>query len=70
MDNEKATITARCPLFSCRLCRTKTGWPHQSWCPLSDLVMPGCADCQYWGEKREMCLHPIRHPRRKRGAVK
>ncbi|MBE6910389.1 MAG: hypothetical protein E7474_12605 [Ruminococcaceae bacterium] len=70
MDGERPGIEAKCPLFACRICRTKTGWPHQSWCAAAELVQPECADCYYWGEKDEQCRHPIRHPRRKRGAVK
>ena len=58
-------IRARCPRFACRLCRTKTGWPHQRWCELSFLTQPECTDCRYWSEKKHACDHPA--ARRERG---
>ncbi len=70
MENERPRIEAKCPLFACRVCRTKTGWPHQSWCDAAELVQPGCEGCYYWGEAKNVCEHPARRSRRKRGAVK
>ena len=38
MEREK--IAAQCALFACRVCRTKTGWPHQVWCDAADALRP------------------------------
>lgn len=64
---ERPVIRALCPLFACRVCRTKTGWPHQRWCELSRLTEPDCALCRYWGEKKGKggCTHAA--VRRRRG---
>lgn len=61
----RGVIAARCQRFACRLCRTKTGWPHQRWCELTFLTQPDCADCRYWSEKKHACDHPA--ARRERG---
>ena len=58
MDNERPLIGARCPRYVCRLCRTKTGWPHQPGCALALLTNPVCADCRFWNEKKNRCNHP------------
>lgn len=56
MEREK--IAAQCALFACRVCRTKTGWPHQVWCDAADALRPLCADCRYWNETDAVCKHP------------
>lgn len=58
MNGGKKIIAAKCPLFACRDCRTKTGWPHQSWCGAPDRIKPGCGDCFYYQIKAEKCAHP------------
>ena len=58
MEEERPRMEARCDLYACRVCRTKTGWPHQPWCELSQVTEPDCADCRYWGGKK--CRHPAR----------
>ena len=63
---ERRPIDARCPRYACRLCRTKTGWPHQPWCELSRVTEPECADCRYWNAGKNLCDHPA--ARRERGA--
>ena len=60
MDEKENCIRAACPLFACRLCRTKTGWPHQRWCACRELTGPGCAGCRYHDPKRDECVHPAR----------
>lgn len=56
----RVPIDAQCPDFVCRLCRTKTGWPHQRGCTETANVRPTCADCRYWREKDRRCHHPAR----------
>lgn len=63
MEERNGVIRASCPLYACRICRTKTGWPHQRWCVLGEETAPRCSDCCYY--KRERCAHPAR---RKGGA--
>lgn len=58
MENEAARIAADCPRFACRVCRTKTGWPHQSWCALAAVTRPECGDCRYREAARGVCQHP------------
>ena len=58
VDRDKKRISSPCPLFACRVCRTKTGWPHQRWCALAELTAPECADCRYWSEAESRCHHP------------
>ena len=58
MEEERGRIAAACPRFACRVCRTKTGWPHQPWCPLSRAVEPDCGGCRYWEPKEGECIHP------------
>ena len=55
---ERPVIRARCPLFACRVCRTKTGWPHQKWCDQKLAADPDCGGCVYWSRKKERCDHP------------
>ena len=59
-------IDALCPRYVCRLCRTKTGWPHQLGCELAQVTEPECADCRYWNMKNQRCDHPA--ARRERAA--
>ena len=71
MEEENTTvarplIAADCPRFVCRICRTKTGWPHQIGCELACLTAPDCADCRYWSAKKDRCEHPA--VRRERAA--
>ena len=63
MDKNEAVIRSACPLYVCRLCRTKTGWPHQCWCELRDSTEPGCADCRYHDALRGKCAHPAKERR-------
>ncbi|MBO4217481.1 MAG: hypothetical protein J5940_06025 [Clostridia bacterium] len=60
MAEDVKTIRAACPLFACRICRTKTGWKHQSWCSLNGVVKPGCLDCCYRGQAEKTCIHPAK----------
>ena len=59
-SGERPIIRSACELFACRVCRTKTGWPHQKWCELCDLVRPDCGDCRYWNVGKNKCGHPAR----------
>ena len=52
-------ISSRCEDFVCRVCRTKTGWPHQKWCS-SENTEPGCSDCLYAAKNGTVCKHPQR----------
>ena len=65
-NEERVRIAAGCPRYVCRLCRTKTGWPHQIGCELACLTAPDCADCRYWSAKKDRCEHPA--VRRERAA--
>ena len=56
MEEREDVIRASCPLYACRDCRTKTGWPHQSWCALGEKLAPLCEDCRYY--HRDRCVHP------------
>lgn len=58
MKERNATIASNCPRFACKICRTKTGWAHQIWCPALPITLPECGDCMYHNEKRETCEHP------------
>ena len=49
-------IDAGCPLYACRVCRTKTGWEHQRWCGITGMTEPGCDQCRY--RDRSECSHP------------
>lgn len=53
-------IQTKCPDFVCRLCRTKTGWPHQRWCSYRKRTTPECQDCRYYDRRKDQCLHPGR----------
>ena len=64
MEEREGVIRAACPLYACRVCRTKTGWPHQCWCKSAALTAPGCDACCYFKQNR--CAHPAR---RKGGEV-
>ena len=55
---DRRRIDARCPRFVCRICRTKTGWPHQLGCEMWLVTAPECADCRYWSAKKSLCDHP------------
>lgn len=55
---DRPLIQARCARYVCRICRTKTGWPHQLGCALAQLTEPSCADCRYWSERTSRCDHP------------
>ena len=65
MDEEKDIIRCLCPLFACRVCRTKTGWRHQSWCERADVTEPGCAECHYYDADCDRCRHPAEERRRR-----
>ena len=54
-------IRSACPLFACRICRTKTGWRGAA-----AATQPGCPDCRYWDTAGFICAHPVRG---KRGGV-
>ena len=65
MDEEKDIIRCLCPLFACRVCRTKTGWRQQSWCERADVKEPGCAECYYYDADCDRCRHPAEERRRR-----
>ncbi len=58
MGEIDVVIRANCPRFVCRVCRTKTGWPHQRWCGLGGLTDPACEACRYYAPDRDRCVHP------------
>ena len=58
MDESMSIIHSGCPLYSCRVCRTKTGWRHQPWCELKELTVPGCTECRYHDIAGGSCVHP------------
>jgi hypothetical protein len=58
MNETEGIIRSGCPLYSCRVCRTKTGWPHQVWCELRPMTVPGCAECRYRSARNDNCVHP------------
>lgn len=60
MDDTRPIIRSACLLFACRLCRTKTLWPHQSWCAASRVTRPACPDCCYYDPAGMRCTHPAR----------
>ena len=60
MKEELPCIRSGCPFFACRVCRTKVGWPHQSWCGIKQNTDPGCTDCQYQNRQNKQCAHPSR----------
>lgn len=60
MDNTAGIIHAECPSYACRICRTKTGWPHQVWCGMKQVEGPNCKDCHYFDPDRARCIHPLR----------
>ena len=60
MVETDGVIRAICPQFACRVCRTRTGWPHQSWCEQRETTVPRCADCRYYHAGRQKCVHPTR----------
>ena len=53
-------IRAECPLYVCRVCRTKTGWPHQCWCCQAQVTNPDCEECRYYDRNKTECVHPAR----------
>lgn len=60
MEQTYDMIRSSCALFSCRVCRMKTGWPHQCWCENRELTKPECSDCRYHDGERDACTHPAR----------
>ncbi len=60
MDAGDRSIRGACPLFACRFCRTKRGWPHQRWCAAAGLTEPECPDCRYHDPGKGSCAHPAR----------
>lgn len=58
MDETMSIIRGNCTLYSCRVCRTKIGWPHQVWCELKGIIVPGCGDCRYQNVRDFSCIHP------------
>lgn len=52
-------INASCPHFACSVCRTKTSYPHQSWCSNSHVIKPLCTDCRYYDTAHGKCRHPV-----------
>ena len=54
MNETEGIIRSGCPLYSCRVCRTKTGWPHQVWCELRPMT-----DCRYRSITDGSCIHPV-----------
>ncbi|MBR0205751.1 MAG: hypothetical protein IJQ45_03280 [Clostridia bacterium] len=67
MGEKGGVIRAICPDFVCRVCRTKTGWPHQSWCSLVRKNANECLDCRYYNKRKACCAHPGKDkPLRKR----
>lgn len=59
MNETEGIIRSGCPLYSCRVCRTKTAWPHQVWCELKYRTVPGCTDCRYRSITDGSCIHPV-----------
>jgi len=60
---DRPVIRACCEFYACRVCRTKTGWPHQKWCELRSVAAPDCADCRYWEAEAGACEHPVHRGR-------
>ena len=66
VDNNEGIIRASCSRYACRICRTKTNWPHQSWCDIKDVTSPACNDCCYYDRSKNACAHPaLGKPKRK-----
>lgn len=65
MEETETIIHSVCPLYACRVCRTKSGWRHQQWCGIADVTEPDCADCRYYDPLRDKCAHPARERRRR-----
>ncbi len=59
MKKRRKRIDAECPLFACRECRTKAGWPHQSWCTAEENAKPFCVECLYVDHSGG-CTHPAK----------
>lgn len=57
-DTSEYRILGSCSSFACRCCRTKYGWPHQTWCEYCSLIEPTCGYCLYYSTKQNACLHP------------
>ena len=60
MGGKMGVIRTTCALFACRVCRTKTNWPHQPWCELAGRTLPRCEDCRYYDRPKGRCIHPAR----------
>ena len=60
IDTGRTLIESKCLLFVCRCCRTKVGWPHQSWCAHAASGEFGCEDCFYFDHADTACRHPMR----------
>ncbi len=58
MAENRPIIEAACAKYACRSCRTKTGWPHQSWCERAAVQKPDCGDCRYFDTEKVICIHP------------
>ena len=67
MENTLGMITSECKHFVCSECHTKTGYPHQKWCPEAGVTDGKCRDCAYRRESGRHCGHPYM---RKGGDVK
>ncbi|MBR6101092.1 MAG: hypothetical protein IKP95_01555 [Ruminococcus sp.] len=58
MDTLTIKDTDECSLFACRVCRTKTGFPHQKWCSLYGSDKGSCGGCIYFDKRKKRCRHP------------
>lgn len=58
MKETDSVICTACPLYACRVCRTKTGWKHQRWCRMAEITQPGCEACRYYDAEGNACAHP------------
>ena len=58
MEETNSRIRSACARFACSQCRTKTGWPHQSWCSLRGSTEGDCPACRYFDRRRKSCAHP------------
>lgn len=57
MDTVSNSIQCECHLFACRVCRTKAGFPNQTWCS-AGTVNETCEGCNYWDKGKKRCIHP------------
>jgi hypothetical protein len=63
LSDTQKRIVSECPMFACRKCRTKAGWPHQAWCPVSGAVRSDCTGCVY-SDGKGGCVHPTKRKER------